>query len=65
MQVPPRLAATVERLEEAHTQRFPTFHLLLTIRGGGSWPSDPIDEMFRRYLDEVGRLASIVDSVSV
>ena len=64
MQVPPRLAAIIERLEEAHTQRFPTFHTLIAIRASGSWPSDPIDDLFRRYLDEVGRLTSIVDSVS-
>jgi len=64
MQVPPRLAATIERLEEAHTQRFPTLHTLLAIRGGGPWPPDSIDEIFRRYLEEVGRIVSIVDSVS-
>jgi hypothetical protein len=64
MQVPPRLQATVERLEEAHTQRFPTIHVLLGIRGGSAWPSDPIDEIFRRYIDEAGRIAAIVDSTT-
>ena len=63
MQVPPRLAASIERLEEAHTQRFPTFHMLLAIRSGSPWPPDPIDDIFRRYLEEVGRLTSIVDSI--
>jgi hypothetical protein len=64
MQVPPRLAATIERLEEAHTQRFPTIHILLAIRAGTPWPPDPIDDVVRRYLDEVGRIATIVDSAS-
>jgi hypothetical protein len=64
MPVPPRLPATIERLEEAHTQRFPTLHMLLGIRGGAPWSPDPIDDVFRRYLDEVTRVASIVDSTS-
>lgn len=64
MQVPPRLAATVERLEAAHTQRFPTLHALLAIRGGGAWPADPIEEICRRYLEEVGRIVTLVDSAS-
>jgi hypothetical protein len=64
MPVPPRLVATVERLEAAHTQRFATIHALLAVRSGGPWPPDPIDDIFRRYLEEVGRLASLVDAAS-
>jgi hypothetical protein len=65
MQVPHRLVATVERVEAAHTQRFATLHALLGIRGGEAWPADPIEDLFRRYLDEVGRLATLVDTASV
>lgn len=64
MQVPPRLAATVERVEAAHTQRFPTMQTLLAVRSGAPWPADPIEDIFRRYLDEVGRLVYLIDSVS-
>jgi hypothetical protein len=64
MQVPPRLIATVERLEAAHTQRFPTLHTLIAVRAGSPWPPDHIDDVFRRYLDEVARLASLVESAS-
>ncbi len=64
MQVPPRLVAVVERVEAAHTQRFPTLQLLLGVRAGGQWPSDAIDDVFRRYLEEIGRLVGIVDSIT-
>jgi hypothetical protein len=64
MQVPPRLAAIVERVEAAHTQKFATIHALLGIRASGSWPTDAIDDLVRRYLEEIGRLTMLVDSAS-
>jgi hypothetical protein len=64
MQVPARLAAVVERVEAAHTQKFGTVHTLLGVRGGGSWPADAMEDVCRRYLDEVGRLTALVDTVA-
>jgi predicted nucleotidyltransferase len=64
MQVPPGLVAALERFEAATTQRFPAFHALLGVRSGSPWPSEPIDETFRRYLEDVNRLVPLIDSAS-